>query len=232
MSLLKIKNLDTGYGKKQVLFNISFELEENESLLLVGPNGSGKSTLLKAIFGILKPWSEKSRIIYNNENITNFSPSSLIKKGIIYIPQKNELFDDLTVKENLEICGTHYLKKKFLNQKIEEVLFCIPNLKNVLKKEAFRLSGGERKLLSIGMVLVNQPKIVMFDEPFAGISPQNIVFILKQFQNLIFNKVSLILVEHRFKEAFKLTNKVIGLKLGSIIEDKLDTLKKIQEVML
>ena len=99
--MLKVENISTGYGKKQVLFDVSFEVNKGEIVLLAGSNGSGKSTLLKAIYGILSLWN-KGKNIFNEENITGKSTSALLNKGLLYIPQKNNLFDDLTVKENLK----------------------------------------------------------------------------------------------------------------------------------
>lgn len=169
MNFLKVEHISAGYDKKQVIFDVSFEMQKGDTLLIIGSNGSGKSTLLKTIYGILKPWGRESKILYNDETITNSEPFKLIKKGIVYIPQQNELFEDLTVKENLEISGMQTISKQVLKERIDTVLEQMTILKPLFKKECSRLSGGERKQLSLAMALINQPKLIILDEPFAGI---------------------------------------------------------------
>lgn len=216
MTLLKVEHINTGYGKKQALFDISFEMCRDDTLLLVGFNGSGKSTLLKTIYGLLKPWDKEGRIWFNGENITTCKPSQLIVKGLVYIPQQNELFEDLKVRENLELSSMQSNNKKRLKSKMGKVLDHMPKLKTVLKRECNRLSGGERKLVSLAMALMNQPKLIMLDEPLAGISPKDsndIIFQLKRLKDI---GVSLILVEHRFKDVNSLATKVIRLELGKL----------------
>ena len=160
---MSVENVNAGYGKKQVLFDVSFEMHKGETTLIIGSNGSGKSTLLKVIYGLLKPWNNEAKIIFNNEDITNNKPAQLIKKGMVYIPQQNELFEDLTVIENIEIAGMQTVAKKELKNKIEEVLEQLPVLKDLIKRECSRLSGGERKQVSMAMALINKPELIIFD---------------------------------------------------------------------
>ncbi|KHE90982.1 MAG: ATP-binding cassette domain-containing protein [Candidatus Scalindua rubra] len=219
MTLLKVEHINTGYGKKQTLFDVSFEMCRNETVLLVGFNGSGKSTLLKTIYGLLKPWDKEGRIWFNGENITTCKPSQLIVKGLVYIPQQNELFEDLKVKENLELSSMQSNNKKGLKSRIDNVLDHIPKLKTVLKQECKRLSGGERKLVSLATALMNQPKLIMLDEPLAGISPKDSTNIVSQLKRLKNDGVSMILVEHRLKDINSLATKVIRLELGKLYKE-------------
>ena len=137
--MLKVENISTGYGKKQVLFDVSFEVTKGDVVLLAGSNGSGKSTLLKAIFGLLPFWHSsttdgvKGNVVYNGEYITGKPTSVLLAKGLLYIPQKNNLFEDLTVKENLEMAGLT-IDKKVLHQRIENTLSIINSLVPHLNK--------------------------------------------------------------------------------------------------
>lgn len=167
MSLLEIIHISAGYNKKQVLFDISLEIEEGESLLLVGSNGSGKSTLFKVIYGLLDIW--EGFIKLENEEIHNTKrktpTSKLISKGLMYIPQKNELYEDLNVSENIMLSLLHLNDKTEIQNRIEEVFIKLPFLKEKAKQTADRLSGGERKLLSLGMALVNKPIFLFYDEP-------------------------------------------------------------------
>ena len=232
MKFVSVENISAGYGKKQVLFDVSFEMQEGETTLIIGSNGSGKSTLLKVIYGLLKPWNSEAKIIFNNEDITNNRPAQLIKKGMVYIPQQNELFEDLTVNENIEIAGMQTVAKKELKNRIEEVLEQLPLLKDLTKRECSRLSGGERKQVSMAMALINRPVLIIFNEPLAGVSPKNLKDIILQLKNLKNIGISILLVEHRVKNVFDIADKVIGLKLGKVFSKQLSSIEHINEVMV
>ncbi len=222
--MLKVENISTGYDKKQVLFDVSFEVKHGEIVLLAGSNGSGKSTLLKAIYGMLPLWNSsplpgrgvRGEVFFDGENITGKPTSALLKKGLLYIPKKNNLFDDLTVKENLEMAGLT-LDQKLLKQRIENVLSIFTLLAPHLNRTPMKLSGGERQLLTVAMATLHQPKMILLDEPLSGLSPQNIIFVTENLKALKEKSgITLLIVEHRVKECVRIANKVIGLKLGRI----------------
>jgi branched-chain amino acid transport system ATP-binding protein len=216
--MLKVENISTGYGKKQVLFDVSFEVKQSEIVLLAGSNGSGKSTLLKAIYGILPQWNN-GQIIFDGENITGKPTAALLKKGLLYIPQKNNLFEDLTVKENLEMAGLT-LNQQTLQQRIENALSIFTTLVPHLHRTPMKLSGGERQLLTLAMATLHQPKMILVDEPFTGLSPQNITFVAENLRVLSQkNGITLLIVEHRVKESSRIANRVIGLKLGKVFSE-------------
>lgn len=213
--MLKVQNISTGYCKKQVLFDVSFEVKQGEIVLLAGSNGSGKSTLLKAIYGQLPQWNN-GQIFFNEENITGKTTATLLKKGLLYIPQKNNLFEDLTVKENLEMAGL-IIPKNILKQRVEETLSVFPDLKNSLNRITMKLSGGERKILSLAMSNLHYPIMILIDEPLTGLSPKGTTNILENLLTLNqMNNITLLIVEHRVNECLKIANKVIGLKLGKV----------------
>jgi len=220
--MLKVENISTGYGKKQVLFDISFEVNKGDIILLAGSNGSGKSTLLKAIYGLLPIWNE-GQIYFEDENITGKSSSTLLKKGLLYIPQKNNLFEDLTVKENLEMAGLT-LNKKVLKERIEYVLSVFPTLKEFLNRAPMKMSGGERQLLTLAMAMLHKPKMILLDEPLTGLSSHNIDFVIENLLVLKEKKdITLVVVEHRVKECLKVANRIFGLKLGKMFcEEKMN----------
>ena len=216
--MLKVDNLSTGYGKKQVLFNVSLEVSKGDIVLLAGSNGSGKSTLLKAIYGMLPQW-DNGQILFDGENITRKPTASLLKKGLLYIPQKNNLFEELTVKENLEMAGLT-LDKRLLKERIENAFSVFKTLAPSLKRTPMTLSGGERQLLTLAMATLHQPKMILIDEPFTGLSPQNITLIADNLKELNENfEIALLIVEHRIKECLKIANRVISLKLGEVFND-------------
>ncbi len=217
--MLKVQNTSTGYGKKQVLFDVSIEVKTGEIVLLAGSNGSGKSTLLKAIYGQLPQWNN-GQIFFNEENITGKTTEKLLKKGLLYIPQKNNLFEDLTVKENLEMAGL-ILDKKVLTNRIENTLSIFISLLPHMNRIPMKLSGGERQLLTLAMATLHEPKLILIDEPFTGLSPQNLNLVAANLKKLNNEKIiTLLIVEHRVKECITIANKIIGMKLGEIIYEK------------
>ena len=176
--MLKINNISSGYGKKQVLFDVSMTVEPGEVVLLTGGNGSGKSTLLKCIYNLLPLWA--GSIEFEGQVTGNKKPSDLIHNGIVYIPQKDFYFENLTVLENLQISG-NMLPKQQLKERIDEI-FELTGLSKFKKRKPFDLSGGERKILAFGMGLIHKPKLLLFDEPFAGVDARNSTTLLRLFQ--------------------------------------------------
>ncbi|OQP40499.1 hypothetical protein A4D02_16450 [Niastella koreensis] len=216
--MLTVLNVSTGYQKKEVLSGISFNINRGEIVMLAGSNGSGKSTLLKTIFGMLPLWSE-GKITFNGEIITGSSASELLKKGLLYIPQKNNLFEDLTVRENLQMAGLT-LGKKIAKERIAKTLASFDVLGKLLNRTPMRLSGGERQLLVLAMATLHQPAMILYDEPFGGLSAHNITFISHQLKMLGREKgITLLIVEHRVRECTAIADRVIGLKLGRMFSD-------------
>lgn len=234
MSLLSIKNACTGYGNKQVLFDVSLDVDKGDTILLVGSNGSGKSTLLKLIYGLCDIWL--GSVEYNGELLHSRAKKTpthtLLSKGIQYVPQKNELFDDASVVENLQFSLLHLKSKKKSTKRIEEVMEDIPLLKERRKQIAGRLSGGERKMLALGMVMVNRPTLLLYDEPLAGLSEDNIPEMLTMLSRIQDMGTTMIIVEHHVMETFAFVDNIIGLKLGRILEQRLTDVNDLKNLYL
>lgn len=196
--MLEVKNISTGYGKKQVLFNVSFTVSDNEIVLLTGGNGSGKSTVLKCIYGLLQKWNKDAQVIFNGTDITNLPTSEMVKLGIVYIPQKDNYFESLTIHENLFVSGSAYPNEE-IRQRENEV-YQLPYLKEYSNRTPFNLSGGERQLLALGNALMHKPKLILFDEPFAGLDEANTKIIVNELLKLKEQQISMLIVEH--KETF------------------------------
>lgn len=234
MSILKLSNITAGYGKKPVLHNVSLEIPENESLLIVGSNGSGKSTLLKVIYGLLGVWGGKveygDTLLHDVRHQTE--PHKLLEQGIMYIPQKNALFNDVSVEQNLQFSLLHLNNNRETKKRISEVWEIIPDLQEKRHQFAGQLSGGERKLLSLAMVIVNRPRLLLFDEPLAGLSEENIQTMLHWMKMIRNDGITLVIVEHRIEELFSFVNRIVGLKLGQINKEELKTLNNIKKFMV
>ena len=209
--MLEVKNISSGYGKKQVLFDVSLQVNKGEVVLLTGGNGSGKSTLLKCIYNTLPLWS--GEISFEGGKTDNKKPSDLIHKGIAYIPQKDFYFENLTVEENLQISG-NMLPKKVLKERIFEV-YELTGLTKFRKRKPFDLSGGEWKILAFGMGLIHKPRLLLFDEPFAGVDAKNTATLLRLFNETIINPYNgVIIVEHK-DDAKQLFTRKIEMELGT-----------------
>lgn len=166
--MLEIEGLNAGYGEVEVLFDVELECREGEVVTVVGPNGSGKTTLLNSIFGIADVFSGK--IEFENSNLVNVPTNQIIKRGIGYLRQEASIFDTLKVKENLRM-GGFTLDQGEVNSHVEEVVSLIPFIEPFLPRQAGTLSGGERRLVSLSMALMADPKLIMLDEPTAGLAP-------------------------------------------------------------
>ena len=213
MSLLRIENIETFYGKTQVLFGLSLHLEPGESLSLLGRNGAAKSTTLKSIIGLVPP--RRGRILYRQEDITGQPPHRIARRGIGYAPQDALIFPDLTVRENLLLPraartsgpGTWNLPR------IYEIF---PQLEEMESKLGFALSGGQQKLLSIARALMTNPQLLLLDEPGEGLSPaavSSLGGILKRIQA---TGVALVFAEHNLRFALELSDRMVIIERGAV----------------
>lgn len=212
--MLEIKNLSAGYDKKKVVSNISFTIRPNEIIVLTGGNGSGKSTVLKCIYGLLPKWDNLSKVYFNNEDITWVLTSEMVKKGIVYIPQKNNYFESLTIHENLIVSGSTYTYDTI--KKREDEVYKLPNLFEFRDRKPFDLSGGERQLLALGNALMHKPELILFDEPFAGLDKKNESIVREELIKLKKQNISMLIVEH-LTTMNTYADKIITMKDGQII---------------
>jgi branched-chain amino acid transport system ATP-binding protein len=216
-TLLKVENLCTGYGKRQVLFDVSFEVKRGEVVLLIGGNGSGKSTVLKAVYGLLNDYrNREGSICFDGENITNSKPSQMLGRGLIYVPQKNNTFDQLSLMENLQVAASSLINEDEKRRRINKVFEMLPQLAKLEKKTPFQLSGGEKQLLALGMALTLQPKMIMLDEPNAGLAPNAWQKNLETIGSLNQQGITFLIVEHWVKEAIGTAHSVLRMKLGKL----------------
>ncbi|MFY0653885.1 MAG: ATP-binding cassette domain-containing protein [Cyclobacteriaceae bacterium] len=235
MSLLEVQHINTGYGKKQVLFDVSVSIKEGDFAVVVGSNGSGKSTLFKAIVNDLPLCRNKeytSDICFEGNSIIHTETHDLLKKGLLYVPQKNELFEDMTVQENLIMSILHEPESSLKGEKLNTVFEEIPILITKRNQIVHELSGGERKLLSLGMVLMNKPKLLLYDEPLAGLSRGNITTVINLLLELHKKGTTIVLIEHRIKALLPIVTQFIGFRLGKRNTRALNTLENIKTFLV
>ncbi len=168
MALLEVEGLETGYERLQVLWGVGLEAQEGESVLLLGANGAGKTTLLKAIPGLLPAW--KGRVRFNGEDITRLRPDQRVGRGIAYMSELG-VFPDLSIEENLRL-GGYRLGRAALREREEELFALFPDLRKKRRALAGSLSGGQRKMLGVAKALIGRPRLMVMDEPSAGLSPR------------------------------------------------------------
>jgi len=219
MNLLQLTDLSSGYGKKEVISNISLDISSSQIVTLIGSNGAGKSTLLKAIYGLNDIWGE-GKVFYEEVEISGAKPETLLPKGMVYIGQKSNTFDSFSVEENLKIAGYLYAKP-ILRTKLEKLYELLPKLKALHTQKMHSLSGGQRQLVALGMGMLHEPKLVLFDEPSAGLDVKSMRDIFSIIASMKEREgVSFLIVEHRVREIASITDRWIGLKLGKKIKDQ------------
>lgn len=217
--MLSVKHIITGYGKKLIINGVSFDIGKQEIVLLSGGNGSGKSTILKTIYGLLPLWKmdtgENGTITFNTQEITGMDTSCLLKKGIVYMPQKKNVFENFTIDENLSVAASIYSKQEKSYRK-ELVYETFPLLRKFKKRTPFSMSGGEKQILAFGCAMLHSPSLMMLDEPFAGVDSDNSEILLREILKLQQSGVSFLIVEHK-KFLFPQKNvRNLVLELGTI----------------
>ena len=214
--MLQIKGINSFYGKVQALHDIDFEAGESEIVSLIGSNGAGKSTLMKSVMGIVKP--RTGDILFENKSIFKNSTSSIVEKGIVYVPEGREVFTNLSVLDNLAM-GAFCRKYSagHFKELLEEMHAMFPRLKDRRNQKAGTLSGGEQQMLAIARGLMSSPKLIMFDEPSLGLAP---VIVDEVFDTIIRinkeKKIPIILVEQNAFMALTVSQRCYVLENGEI----------------
>ncbi len=200
--MLEVKNLVSGYGKSEVIRGISLEVREGQIVTIIGPNGAGKTTFFRTIFGFLPV--RQGEILFENEDLTQYSPTVRVQKGITMVPQGRNVFPFLTVLENLKLGAYTRFKQKDIQEGIDLAYSLFPVLKERSDQQAGTLSGGEQQMLVIARALMSRPKFLMLDEPSLGIAP----FLIKEIFRTIKaineeQKTTIFLVEQNAPVALK-----------------------------
>jgi branched-chain amino acid transport system ATP-binding protein len=203
---LRVDNLVTGYGKQEIVHDITISARPGEITCIFGPNGSGKSTVIKAIAGLLPAWS--GRIAIGNTELSGLPVHAMVRKGIVMMPQGGGVFPRFTVMENLRMGGYALTNKQAIEDRIESLIADYPNLQRRRNTPAGSLSGGEQMMVAIARALVTDPEYVMLDEPSAGLSPALVHETMERVQSLKERGVGVIMVEQNIREALPVADSV------------------------
>lgn len=212
--MLKVENLVVHYGAIKALRGISFEVNEGEIISLIGSNGAGKTTTLHALSNIIKKTDGK--VVFEDEDITSFQPDTIVKKGLIQVPEGRRIFANLTVKENLEMGAFTRTDKKGIKDDIELVFENFPRLKERIRQVAGTLSGGEQQMLAIGRALMSKPRLLLLDEPSMGLAPILVDEIFSIIKKINENGTTILLVEQNAFKALAVADRAYVLETGVI----------------
>ena len=213
--LLDVAGLSSGYGKIRVLFGVDLKVGPGEVVALLGPNGAGKTTLLRAVSGLL-PWSGSVR--FGGCDLTGFGPRDTVKRGIAHVVEGHRVFTQLSVLDNL-LLAAYGLARVERAARVEEVLELFPEIAAKRRERAAWLSGGQQQILAVAQGLVRRPRLLMLDEPSAGLSPVLVDRVLVVVQRLREAGTAVLLVEQLIEKALAIADRVYALTRGSIVLD-------------
>ncbi len=204
MPLLKVDDVTAGYGDMQVLADVSIAVEPGEVVSIIGPNGAGKSTLMKAVFGLLHPW--QGRIEFDGRDISRLEPYEIVATGMCYVPQVANVFTWLTVEENLEM-GAFILDDADLDARKDKVFALFPRLRERRRQRAGKMSGGERQMVAMGSALMLDPKLLLLDEPSAGLAPKVVDQIFDSILRINEEGLAILMVEQNARQSLRMAHR-------------------------
>ncbi len=214
--MIRIRNLNAGYGRLHILFDVSMDVRDREITVIVGPNGSGKSTLLKSIFGLTKIYS--GSIDMDGVELTGLMSHEIAKRGVAYLPQVDNVFANLTVRENMMMAGYTIRDKAEVESRVREVSEMFPIIRKYWERKAGTLSGGERQMVAMAMALIRRPKVMMFDEPTGNLAPKIAKEVLGKIVELRDSLgMTILLVEQNARRALEIGDKSYLLVSGRLM---------------
>ncbi len=211
---LRAVEITAGYDGSPVIHGVSIAVEPGEVVSIVGPNGSGKSTLLKSLVGLVEIMS--GEVLIGDREVRGWTPERIARAGVGYVPQIDDVFAPLTVRENLEM-GGYMLRRGEIPRRIEHVLDVFPQLKRMLTRRAGKLSGGERKMLAMGRALMLEPALILLDEPTANLAPALAASVLQEHvRQLAETGASVLVVEQRARAVLEISDRTYVLGGGQL----------------
>lgn len=221
-SILEVRQLHAGYGGEDILHGVSITVPEGKIVAIIGPNGSGKSTLLKAIYGLIP--TRSGIVMLAGTKLSDLRPHRITALGANMVPQLSNVFPDLSVLENLEVGAT--LNRHRLGERLDEVLAALPLLSALLSRRAATLSGGQRQMLAVGRALMSHPRLLILDEPSAGLAPRVQDEVFNTIRTINSLGVSVLMVEQRARQCLAIAD------YGYVLEQGRNRLEGVAQTLL
>lgn len=211
MSFLVGQQMTGGYGAADILHGCTIGVDQGEIAVIVGPNGAGKSTAMKALFGMMS--LRQGQVLLDGEDITTLSPQARVLKGMSFVPQTHNVFPTMTVEENLEMGA--FIRRDDFQSTMGQIYDLFPVLKEKRRQPAGQLSGGQRQQVAVGRALMTQPKVLMLDEPTAGVSPIVMDELFDRIIDVARTGIAILMVEQNARQALEIADKGYVLVQGS-----------------
>lgn len=203
MALLEASAVVAGYGEAEILHGVSIKVNDGEVVTIIGPNGCGKSTLLKSIVGLVRVRAGSVR--FRGVDITSHDPGQTVRNGLCYVPQSDNVFPSMTIRENLEMGA--FVRRDDYRDRIDEMFQLFPDLRPSARRKAGSLSGGQRQMLAIARALMLDPVLLLLDEPSAGLAPSLVHSVFARIKDINDSGVSLLLVEQNARESLRMSDR-------------------------
>jgi ABC-type branched-subunit amino acid transport system ATPase component len=210
MRLLEVRALRGGYGAVDIMNGIDLDMAQGEMIAIIGPNGAGKSTLMKAVFGLVGV--RAGHVRFQGEDITNHRPDRIVRRGLAYVPQERNVFSTMSVQENLEMGA--FIRRDDFSPQIDRVYSLFPRLGERRRQAAGTLSGGERQMLAMGRALMLEPRLLMLDEPTAGLAPNIVEYTFARIADINRLGIGVLMVEQNAKQALAVAQRGLVLVMG------------------
>lgn len=212
MALLELREVEAAYGRIQILHKVTLHVEPREVVCVIGPNGAGKSTTFKVIMGFITYLGGQIR--FDGDDIVGYRPDQILARGLGYVPQGRIVFNQMTVRENLEIGAYVERDKNKIRESMDYVFELFPRLRERAKQLAGTMSGGEQQMLAMGRALMTRPKMMMLDEPSLGLSPRFVDEVFEKIVDLAREGLTIMLVEQNAARALEISGRGYVLELG------------------
>ena len=212
--MLELKSVDTGYGSFQALFGASLEVRLGEAVGVIGPNGAGKTTLMRVISGLIRP--RAGQVLWNGEDLADVPSHRIVELGIAHVPENRRLFARMTVEDNLRMGAFMPAARPKFAQRLEFVYTLFPRMKERRNQFAGTMSGGEQQMCAIGRALMSDPKILLMDEPSAGLAPVIVQQVFELVRRIRENGLTVLIVEQNVQQVLRVVDRAYLLEAGSI----------------
>lgn len=217
---LRVEDVESGYGEMQVLFGLDLHVDSEEIVCIIGPNGAGKSTIVRTVFGVIEPWS--GHIYLGDDEITGYPPEEIVRTGLGYVPQIDNVFGSLTIHENLHMGG---VAREDAEAVIDELYDRFSILAQKRRSKARDLSGGQRQILALARALVMEPEVLLIDEPSAGLAPAFVNDVLDEIARINEFGTAVLMIEQNARQGLRVSDRGYVVDQGRVeYEDEADAI--------